>query len=877
MKVKPPLARTIAYSLAVLAPAAVAAATRLFWPVGDSYPVAPYFLAIGFVAWYGSLGPGLVSVGFSVLLADYFFLTPPHLFWPTTLDQIDDLGMLLLIGSALTLLFASLQRSRSKAEMILRNALENESRYQAVFEYAPDGIITADPDDYYLEANPSMCRMIGYTSEEMTGLHATDIVTMAKRPDLRAAFREVVATSNYESEWLIRRKNGSFFAAEVIATALPNGNLLGVIRDVSDRNEANDRQRRQGLEIEHQRMRLNNIIANVPGVVFETWINSDAESDRMDFVSKYVETLLGYTVEEWLAQPNFWLSIVHPDDRDRVQASATADLATGAIGAKRQFRWIAKDGAVLWVESTSSVIKDDSGQTIGTRGVTVDVSEGMQAAQELRQSEDRYHNLVENAQDIIYTQDLQGNYTSVNQAAARITGYSREESLTMNLIDVVAPEYQAHAHSMFAQKLAGDDVTSYELEIVAKDGHKVAVEINTRVIKEGGVPVAVQGIARDISERKRLEEQFRQSQKMEAIGQLAGGIAHDFNNLLTVISGYSQLSLRAMHAADPLREHQEQIAAAAERATGLTSQLLAFSRKQVLQPTVLDLNGVVADVEKMLRRLIGENIELRAVLAPYSCRIKADRTQVEQMILNLAVNARDAMPDGGELVIETSVVEFDDALAENYPAVKAGRCVSLVVRDTGTGLDAATRARLFEPFFTTKEPGKGTGLGLSTVYGIVKQSDGNIFIDSKLGEGTCFSIFLPSVEDAADQVRKGDETSENLRGTETVLIVEDEVVLRHLTREVLELFGYRVLEAADGDSAIAVASSLGESIDLILTDVIMPGLSGPATAAKLATHCPTARVLFMSGYIDNEVIRAGLSQGEVNFIQKPFLPDQLAR
>jgi two-component system, cell cycle sensor histidine kinase and response regulator CckA len=379
-------------------------------------------------------------------------------------------------------------------------------------------------------------------------------------------------------------------------------------------------------------------------------------------------------------------------------------------------------------------------------------------------------------------------------------------------------------------------------------------------------------------ERERgQEEQFRQSQKLEAVGQLAGGIAHDFNNLLTVITGYGDLILNRLSGHDPLRPKVEEIRKAAERATSLTSQLLAFSRKQTLQPVVLDLNSLVTDVSKMLRRLIGEDIEFITLLRPEAGRVNADPGQLEQVLMNLVVNARDAMPQGGKIIIETAKVESDRAYADLHVGVQPGKYVMLAVSDTGTGMDEETQAHIFEPFFTTKEVGKGTGLGLSTVYGIVKQSEGHIWVDSELGKGTTFKIYLPLVEEEGDGHKRAAEPAALPRGTETLLLVEDEAMVRALTCTILEEYGYRVLEAANGEEALRICEQHCVDIQLMLTDVVMPLMSGRELANRVKTICPHLCVLYMSGYTDDVIVHHGVLDPGTSFLEKPFTPEALAR
>jgi two-component system cell cycle sensor histidine kinase/response regulator CckA len=510
------------------------------------------------------------------------------------------------------------------------------------------------------------------------------------------------------------------------------------------------------------------------------------------------------------------------------------------------------------------------------RGVAHDVTEKKRAEAALRKSEDRYRDLVENARDIIYTHDLQGNFTSINRAGEQITGYSRKEVLTINLTQIVAPQFREKVRKMLEGKLANEKETVYDLEIFAKDGRHVAVEVNTRFIYQDAVPVGMQGIARDVTERKQLEEQLRQSQKMEAVGMLAGGIAHDFNNLLTAITGYSDLGLRRLKAEDPLRHNLEEIKKAGNRAASLTRQLLAFSRKQVLQPKVLDLNWLVLELGKLLRRLIGEDVELRTVPGTNLGSVRADPGQIEQVIVNLAVNARDAMPHGGSLTIETGNVYLDAEYAGQHIAVTPGPYVMLAVTDTGTGMDELTRERIFEPFFTTKEVDKGTGLGLSTVYGIVKQSGGNIWVYSEVGRGTTFKIYLPRVDEGAEKLANRTRSEEDLRGTETILIAEDEQTLRNLARQVLEMYGYRVLEAATGSEAVLICENHNEPIHLLITDVVMPRMGGRELADRLGRLRPEMSVIYMSGYTNSAIVHQGVLNDDASFIQKPFAPEELA-
>jgi two-component system, cell cycle sensor histidine kinase and response regulator CckA len=370
---------------------------------------------------------------------------------------------------------------------------------------------------------------------------------------------------------------------------------------------------------------------------------------------------------------------------------------------------------------------------------------------------------------------------------------------------------------------------------------------------------------------RQSEERLFHSQRMEAVGRLAGGVAHDFNNLLTAISGYSDLTLMQLQANDPLRPYIEEIKKAGERAAALTRQLLAFSRKQVLQPKVMNLNTLIQDIGKMLPRLIGEDIELHTELAADIWNIRADRGQIEQVILNLVVNARDAMPDGGKLTLQTANLLPDEV----EPDVLPGAYVMLAVIDTGTGISEETKPKIFEPFFTTKEPGKGTGLGLATVYGIVRQSGGHILLYSHIGQGTTFKIYLPQISDKIEITDRETKSLERVQGGETILLVEDEDMVREIALKTLEMMGYKVLKACNGDEAILVFEQYKENIQLLLTDVVMPGMNGRVLADRLSAARPEMEILFMSGYTDDAIIRKGALEKGTNFLGKPFTPDQL--
>jgi two-component system cell cycle sensor histidine kinase/response regulator CckA len=496
---------------------------------------------------------------------------------------------------------------------------------------------------------------------------------------------------------------------------------------------------------------------------------------------------------------------------------------------------------------------------------------------QLVQREELFRLITENAADMISVVDGDDRPLYNSPSYERILGYSSQEMQDTSSLEHVHPEDRQQVEEAAKEARSAGVGRRIEYRMRHKDGTWRLLESTASTILDGeGKSGKLVIVNRDITGRRRLEDQFRQAQKMEAVGRLSGGIAHDFNNILGVIIGYGEILQEGVKQPDPLAGCVEEILGAGKRAATLTRQLLAFSRQQVLEPKVVDLNGIVTDTEKMLRRLIGEDIELITVLDPNLSRVKADQGQIEQVILNLSVNARDAMPDGGKVTIKTENAEMTevDVRRYSYP-VKPGRYVLLTVTDTGVGMDVATQAHIFEPFFTTKEKGKGTGLGLATVYGVVKQSDGYIEVHSELGAGTVFKIYLPQVDGPVDVERRSVGQAPAMHGHETVLLAEDEEALRTLTRNVLQSLGYTVLEASNGAEACEISQRHREPIHLVLTDVVMPGMNGPALAAQLSAQRPQIRVLYMSGYTGQAVGHGVLPEGS-NFLAKPFTRESLA-
>ena len=512
-----------------------------------------------------------------------------------------------------------------------------------------------------------------------------------------------------------------------------------------------------------------------------------------------------------------------------------------------------------------------------TETLQMEVTEHKLAEEMLRESEEQLRGLVENAPVGIYRTTLDGIILMANQVLAQMLGYSSTEELMSRNVekDSLIPKT---SKNQFREQIERDgEIKGFETLWFKKDGSEVFVRESARCVqdKEGNIQY-YEGIVEDITEQKQLEAQFRQSQKMEGIGRLAGGVAHDFNNLLTVISGHAELASVSLDKQDPLHDDLKEIQNAAHRAAQLTRQLLAFSRKQTLQPKVLDLNDIVRELDKMLKRVIGEDIDLETIVATDLWRVNADPGQIEQVIINLSTNARDAMPGGGKMVIETQNIELDEEYADKHPDVTPGPHVMLAISDNGCGIKENVKSHIFEPFFTTKEEGKGTGLGLSTVYGIVKQSGGNIWVYSELDKGTTFKIYLPMVTQEADELSREADVSEAPRGTETILLVEDEEGVRKLAVRILKGQGYKVLEAESGVDALLICQKMQKPVDIVITDVVMPNMSGSEFVEKLREFWSDFKVLYMSGYTANAIAHSGVLDPDKPYLQKPFRPIDLA-
>jgi PAS domain S-box-containing protein len=745
---------------------------------------------------------------------------------------------------------------------------EREQRLQAIFQQAAVGIVEATIDGKPLMLNQKFCEMLGYTEDELQQKSLLDITSPddveASLQSVERVLRAETQSSLIEKSYV--RKDGSRVSANVSISVVRDSAgtplcCIGIVEDTTERKQAE-----KALRESEERFRM----------IYEhaaVGIARISLDGRWLTVNQSLCAILGYTQTELLERT--FQEMTHPEDL-AASVSLRKSLLVGRREAYTQDkRYTRKDGSSVWARVSVSLVRDSSGDPEYFLSVIEDISERKQAEQALV----RLATAVEQAAENIVITDIDGTIQYVNPAFERTTGYPRCEVIGQNPSLLKSGNQDKAFYKALWDTIRKGDVWTGHFANRKKDGSLYEEEATISPVRDAsGKLVNFVAVKRDVTKEVGLENQLVQAQKMEAIGTLAGGIAHDFNNLLTVIIGYSQFSLARLRKDEPLYSEIKEIEVAGMRAAELTSQLLAFSRKQVTQPTVLDLNVVVTDLKKMLQRLIGEDIDLTAVLDLELGSVKADPGQIQQVIMNLVVNARDAMPNGGKLTIETHNVEFTGDYAARHIEAVPGSYVMIAISDTGSGMNEETRSHIFEPFFTTKEFGKGTGLGLSMVYGIVKQNGGFIWVYSEPDRGTTFKIYLPRfVED--DDADSMNADSPTLRGgSETLLLVEDETSVRDLAARALREYGYTVLEASNGELALRMLDDgAGDEIELLVTDVVMPVMGGCDLAEHLAVTRPDLRVLYLSGYTDKAIVHHGVLDEGTLFLEKPFTAEGLVR
>ena len=755
-------------------------------------------------------------------------------------------------------------------DQILRMIVDNVS----------DLIAILDLDGKRLFNSNSYRRILG-DPDKLKGTDSFKEIHPEDREKIEKIFRDTISTGigkRSAYRWLL--KDGSVRYIESQGNVIRNAkgeveNVIIVSRDITDREEIE-------LALHDSEERLKSILKAIPDIIYR--LNPEG---NITFISEAI-IQYGYSPEELLG--NSILELIHPDDKEkalyRINERRTGERRTKSF----EIRFLTKKGRTIFLEDRSesvpmesiflleaeglySTAKPVSRSFMGTQGIARDITDRKRTEEEITVLAQALKCIAE----CVSVTDLKDNIIFVNDAFLETYGYEKNELIGKPISIVRRKKDSSKSYNeILPESLNG----GWKGEIInrRKDGSEFPIHLSTSVLYDhGGYPVALIGVATDISERKRLETQLQQSQKLEAIGKLAGGVAHDFNNLLTVIQGYSELILAKINASDPIAAQIRQINEASERAESLTKQLLAFSRKQILQPRVIDLNRLILGMKDMLQRLIGADIKFDINLSNDLGKIKADPGQFEQVIMNLAVNSRDAMAQGGILKIESINTTLDNNFNQNFPEAEIGSYIQLKISDTGFGMDKETQAHIFEPFYTTKDKGKGTGLGLATVYGIIKQSGGYIYVDSELNNGTTFNIYFPRVDEPLDSEDKPKLHDIQLTGTETILVVEDQDEVRHLIRETLKLYGYEILDAPHGGSALLICEQYPGNIDLIISDIVMPQMNGQELVERLLPLQPQMKVMFISGYSEDVFTnRSTFDPGKV-FIQKPFTPMELLR
>ena len=786
-----------------------------------------------------------------------------------------------------------------------KNQERGETRLQfleQMFQASPDGLSIADSEHRVLWANETFSRMFGYEAAEVAGHPLENLVVPPDRlAESRWVAESVSTGQRITLETQRRKKDGSLLDVSVsCAPLILDGKVAGFYagyHDISDRRrvEALSSALYRVAEKSSSAHDLHQFFAAVHSIVDELMY---ARNFYIALYDPSTELLsFPYFVDERDTAPSpkklgrgltdFLLRSGEPLLATPEVLQAMENRGEVARNGSRSLDWMGVPLKVnnhtfgaLVVQTYSKNIRygerDKEILTFVARQLAsaVEIKRNEQA---LRRSEARYRSLVQSSVYGIYRSSLEGRFLDVNPALITMLGYgSAEQVLLLDPEKDVFLHVEEHTRLIDEFRRTGR-LDGIEVKWKRKDASSITVRISGRAVASADEPADVlEAIAEDVTDRRVLEDQFRQAQKMEAVGRLAGGVAHDFNNLLMVISGYAEVMLASLDQESPLHEKARSIQQASDRATTLTRQLLAFSRKQLLELKVVDVNVIVADMERLLQPLIGENVELTTKLAPDAGHTRADAGQLEQVLMNLVVNAKDAMPNGGKITVQTQNVTLDENHRGGQTFIRPGNYLMLSVSDNGTGMDKETQSRIFEPFFTTKEKGKGTGLGLSTVYGIVKQTGGYVIVQSEEGRGTTFHIYLPRVEEPAEK-HAVPVARAAAGGTETVLLVEDEESVRQLVRDTLAAKGYKVVEAENGEAGLAAAAEHKGKIDMVITDVVMPGMGGRELVKQLALARPEAKVLYLSGYTEDAIVSEGTIEKGTAFLQKPFTLQSLSR
>jgi len=783
-------------------------------------------------------------------------------------DDVGNVGGIIIFSEDIT--------ARKHAE---EGLLESEARFRTLVEEAPEALFVHS-DGHVKYVNPAFLELIGAATPE--DLLDRDIMLIIAPEYHEAALNHIKRQKEtgmrmpfVEREYL--RMDGSRVPVETSTVFIKFQGCdahLVFVRNINERKEIEGRL----LKSEE----LYRIVADFT-YDWEYWMGTDG---RFRYISPSVERITGYSVSDFQEDSGLICRIIHPQDRRRMEAHISAIQDRNVDEQNLEYRIVTKSGEERWLSHVCIPISLSDGTYMGRRASNRDITEGKKTESDLKKSEEFYRLLAENASDVIWLFDVAiGRFTYVSPSVERLLGYTAEEAVGQTLGQFLPSDAYQSIYETLQERIAryqlGDEsrkVLTTEVDQLRKDGSLVSTEMVTTLLADEMRQVKmIIGVTRNITERKRMEKegeklqgQLLQAQKMESVGRLAGGVAHDFNNMLGVILAHSELAILGVDPSQRLHAHIKEIKKAAERSASLTRQLLAFARKQIISPRVIDLNEVVEGTLKMLRRLIGEDIDLAWLPGEISSQVKMDPSQIDQLLANLCVNARDAISGVGKVTIETRNVSLDDEYCATNPGFLPGEYVLLAVSDNGCGMKKETLNKLFEPYFTTKELGKGTGLGLATVYGIVNQNGGFINVYSEQGKGSTFKIYLPRYRGETETLQQEEPTEPVPRGQETILLVEDEQQMLEVTKMMLQNQGYTVLSTSRPKEAIRLAKQHKGKIDLLVTDVVMPAMSGKDLAKQLLSHYPDLKCLFMSGYTADTIAHHGVLDEGVHFIQKPF-------
>ncbi len=760
----------------------------------------------------------------------------------------------------------------TKEEAAQAEARAAMERFRNIVQSTPLGMhlyrLNEDGELILEGGNPAADRILGLDHAALAGRRVEDAFPNLAGTGLPDRYREVALGGTVLEHDHLAVEGGEIRGAyDVLAFRTSPGEMALIFQDVTERRRNEERLKRS-----EERLRL----ATRSGKIGIWGYEKDSDTLEWDDLTYEIYGLARKGAEAGLER---WRKVVHPDDLERVEGEFRASFPPGGQSLDTAFRIIrASDGKVRHVRGMAGIIRGEGGTPLRAIGTNWDITESKEAEAALRRSEEKFRGLIEQSNDAIYIL-YQNRFDLVNRQFCSLTGITPEEAAApaFSFWDLVADESKPLIKERQDRRSRGEEVPDlYEFGIRARDGRIIRVAASVTEIKyrEGK---AVLGFLRDITEQRSLETQLALAQKMESIGRLSGGVAHDLNNLLTPIIGYGEILRDDIPEGDPRRESAEEIVQAGFRSRDLVRQLLAFSRQQTLEFKQTDLDDLIGNFQRLLRRAIREDIQIRITPGRDVPPIRGDRGQLEQVMMNLAVNAQDAMPEGGTIHMETGRAELDEAHARSRPGVTPGNYAVLSITDTGEGMDRATRERVFEPFFTTKEKGRGTGLGLATVYGIVKQHGGNIWVYSEPGQGTTFRCYFPAAgAESKEDHLEADHQAPPSGGTESILVVEDEEVVRKLATGILRRQGYSVLEAEDAERAISILDTRSAPVDLLLTDVVLPGKNGKELYREVARRFPGTHVIYMSGYSDDVVTQRGILEEGIEFIQKPFTVQTLS-